>query len=219
MPWVPDHGRPGSRRLHTAGHRLLASATISMARRWHCLRDFSCASMFRDARWISILIREQPIGESTHIHPFVPTITCCFSNRSLNQVMAEPNAAGCSPRYGAIYSGVSEDAARGWSNYCLLAEHCTARVGGKTNGYLLPPGVHFHFGSHIVDAGQSVVVDLSALKRHHGFTIAGVLLSRPALLGADGRLSRFSRAYRRSVTRLRSPLSAAAENILVCFFK
>ena len=82
---------------------------------------------------------------------------------------------------GAVYSGVAVEAARNWTNYRLLAPRLfLVGVGGATEGYLLPPGVHFHIGSRVVEAGPSVVMDLSSMQQYHPFAISGVL-GYPAL--------------------------------------
>jgi hypothetical protein len=79
---------------------------------------------------------------------------------------------------GAAWNAVASTTAR---VYRMLASRLSLiGAGGDTDGYLLPPGVRFRFGSRVVAADPAVVVDLSALASHHRFAIAGVL-GYPAL--------------------------------------
>jgi hypothetical protein len=83
---------------------------------------------------------------------------------------------------GASYNAVSSSAAaRGWKGYRALSPTLALRgFMAEMGGFLLPAGVRFRFGSHVVPADPAVVVDLSELSNHHKFAIAGIL-GYPAL--------------------------------------
>jgi hypothetical protein len=46
---------------------------------------------------------------------------------------------------------------------------------GETEGFWMPHGVRFRFGSRVVSADPAVAVDLTSLAGHHGFPITGLL--------------------------------------------
>ncbi len=82
---------------------------------------------------------------------------------------------------GATYSAVSPAMARAWRNYRILSQAISLRAAtGDTTGFLLPHGVSFRFGEHVVSADPAVVVDLSNIAAHRQFPIVGVL-GYPAL--------------------------------------
>jgi hypothetical protein len=98
---------------------------------------------------------------------------------------------------GATYNAVSRIAARSWKEYGIASPAIALHGGaGDTQGYLLPNGVRFRFGSRVVAADPVVVVDLSAISRHHQFEVAGIL-GYPAL-----RRSTLTISYRDSLVRI-----------------
>jgi len=99
----------------------------------------------------------------------------------LQAVLNESQAGYLLLDTGAAYNAVSLSAARAWKNYRILSATISLRGGtGDTDGFLLPPGVHFRFGSRVLSADPAVVVDLSDFVRHHQFEVAGIL-GYPAL--------------------------------------
>ncbi len=77
---------------------------------------------------------------------------------------------------GAAYNAVSPAMAAAWVNYRILSPPVPLRAStGDTTGFLLPPGIRFRFGSHVLSADPAVVVDLSHIAAHREFAIAGVL--------------------------------------------
>ena len=83
---------------------------------------------------------------------------------------------------GASYNAVSTSvAARGWKGYRTMSPTLALRgFLAEMGGFLLPAGVRFRFGLHVVSADPAVVVDLSDLSNHHKFAIEGIL-GYPAL--------------------------------------
>ena len=85
---------------------------------------------------------------------------------------------------GAVYNGISPGAARAWPNYRLMGQNISlASSSGDLDGLLLPPGVEFRLGSHVLKADPAVVVDLSAMSKLHAFEVSGVI-GYPALRGS-----------------------------------
>lgn len=77
---------------------------------------------------------------------------------------------------GATYSAVSEAAARSWNAYRTMSRSIALHGGaGATDGFLLPRGVRFRFGSRVLSADPAVVVDLSDASRHQQFEVDGIL--------------------------------------------
>jgi hypothetical protein len=77
---------------------------------------------------------------------------------------------------GATYSAVSEAAASSWKDYRAMSRSISLRAGaGDTEGFLLPGGVRFRFGSRVLSVDRAVVVDLSEASRHNQFEVDGIL--------------------------------------------
>jgi hypothetical protein len=77
---------------------------------------------------------------------------------------------------GAAYNAVAPAAAEAWKSYPLLSPRVSLRGGtGVADGFLLPSGVRFRFGSQVLSADPAVVVDFSEIARRLPFEVAGVL--------------------------------------------
>jgi predicted aspartyl protease len=115
----------------------------------------------------------------------------------LDAVLNESRAGYVLLDTGATYNAVSEAAAGAWKNQRVTCNSISLHGGtGDTEGYLLPSGVRFRFGSRIVSADPAVIVDLSAMATHHQLEVAGVL-GYPAL-----RRSVVTIDYRDSLVRI-----------------
>lgn len=98
---------------------------------------------------------------------------------------------------GATYNGVSPAAARAWKNYRRQSPDISlSGSSGAIDTFLLPPGMQFRFGSRVLSADPAVVVDLSAMAKHHNFEVSGVM-GYPAL-----RRSVVTIDYRDSLVRM-----------------
>jgi hypothetical protein len=77
---------------------------------------------------------------------------------------------------GATYSAISPAAARAWKYYRVALPFVSLRVSaGDAEGFLLPPGIRFHVGPHLLFADPAVVVDFSDIDRHHQFAVTGLI--------------------------------------------
>jgi predicted aspartyl protease len=101
-------------------------------------------------------------------------------------VFLEGSVDGSQPGYvlldtGASFNAVSTETASNRAGQRFGFRRLSLTGGsGETEGFMLPAGVRFRFGSQVMSADPVVVVDLSNLAGHHRFPIAGVL-GYPAL--------------------------------------
>jgi hypothetical protein len=153
------------------------------------------------------LLRLDVPGKSLELDPYLPGPPLADEAfapvRADNRLLfLEAALNGSKPGYvlldtGATYNGVSPAAARAWKNYRFQSPGISLYgSAGEIDGFLLPPGVQFRFGSHVLSADPAVVVDLSAMARHHNFEVSGVI-GYPAL-----RRSVVTIDYRDSLVRM-----------------
>jgi len=132
------------------------------------------------------LVRLDVPGKTLELDPLPPRPPAADDGYSAvrterGMVFLEGSVDGAQPGYvmldtGASFNAVSRETANAHAGPRFgLRSLSLAGGSGETEGFMLPAGVRFRFGSRVISADPVVVVDLSNLAGRHRFPIAGLL--------------------------------------------